>query len=29
MAFNASILYLVFLFAAIIGDICIIQGGMQ
>lgn len=29
MAFNASILYLIFLFAAIIGDICFIKGGMQ
>jgi protoheme IX farnesyltransferase len=29
MAFNASILYLMFLFAAIIGDICFIQRTMQ
>jgi protoheme IX farnesyltransferase len=29
MAFNASIIYLVFLFAAIIVDICFIQGGMR
>jgi protoheme IX farnesyltransferase len=29
MAFTASILYLIFLFTAIVGDICFIQRGMQ
>lgn len=28
LAFGASILYLVFLLAAVVGDICLVQGGM-